>query len=145
MRLIFSVILSLSLLLNSAFAANNSLPFNGSNFIKAGSGNSQHDLATFLGFSSDITTDTLIPRVDTSVGGGLISILVLLYQIGDIVAVTVLALLGISILLMGPRDSSSQKKAHFKEALVPYIVGLLLYIVGVPLAVFIIKIIIQFF
>lgn len=122
-KAVFSIIFSLCLLLNSAFA-DYSLPFDATGFIKAGGG----------------TTSTILGQMDGALGGGLVSILVLLYQIGDIIAVCVMVSFGIQVLLASP-----QRKAQLKESLYPYFIGLLLYIAGVPIAVFIINIIITIF
>ena len=127
MRIIFSIIFSLILLFN-VFTTNVyafSFPFTGDIFIKAG--------------NSDETTE-LISSVDEALGSGLESILVLLYQIGDIIAICVFIFFGIRYLIATP-----QKKADLKASMYPYFVGLLLYIVGVPIAILIIDIFIKVF
>ena len=132
-RIIFSIIFSLSLMINTAFA-DNIFPFNGAGFIKAG----DRDNSIFWG--KGISTDTLVPAVDDALGGGLVSILVALYQIGDVIAVIVLCFMGVKLFVTSP-----QQKAQLKASLTPYFIGLLLYMVGVPIAVLIINILISFF
>lgn len=124
MRAIFSFIFSLFLLFNTAFADDFIIPFSGVPFIESG-------------LESDLK---LIDKVDTSLNSGLLSILGVLYAFGDVVAVSLLAYIGVKILI-----SSPQQKAQLKAGLVPYVVGLLFYIAGVPIAVLIINIIIKIF
>lgn len=121
-KAVFSIIFSLCLLLNSATAY--SLPFDATGFIKSGGS----------------MTSSFIDSLDSALGVGLVSILTLLYQIGDIVAICVMVFFGIQVLIASP-----QKKAQLKSSLYPYFIGLLLYIAGVPIAVFIINIIITIF
>lgn len=127
MRKFFSIIFSLILLFNifTADVYAFSLPFNGDNLIKAG---------------DDTETRTLIESVDEGLGVGLEAILVLLYQIGDVIAICIFIFFGIRYVVATP-----QKKADLKASMYPYFIGLLLYIVGVPIAITIIHIFIKVF
>ena len=122
--IIFSLILLFSLFTTTAYA-DNPLPFNGDEFIKA---------------ANDDETSRLIDSVDEGLGNGLVAILVVFYQVGDIIAVCIFIYFGIRYLLATP-----QKKADLKASMYPYFVGLLLYIVGVPIAISIINIFINVF
>ena len=122
MRFIFSIIFSLILLFNTTFAADE-LP-NGTYFIEAGHGE----------------VDEYVDAIDKGLGDGLVKILELLYQIGDVIAICVFIFFGIKYLVATP-----QKKADLKASMYPYFVGLLLYIVGVPIAITIINIFINVF
>ena len=125
MRIIFSIIFSLILLFNTTFADEPfNLPFNGNDFIEAG----RSDVGEY------------VDAVDKGLGKGLVSILALLYQVGDVIAVCIFILFGIKYLIATP-----QKKADLKASMYPYFVGLLLYIVGVPIAISIINIFINVF
>ena len=126
MRVIFSIIFSLILLFNTTFAADEpfKLPFDGTAFIRAGSGD----------------VDEYVNAIDEGLGNGLVSILALLYQIGDVIAICVFIFFGIKYLIATP-----QKKADLKASMYPYFVGLLLYIAGVPIAILIINIFINVF
>lgn len=122
MRVIFSIIFSLILLFNSTFATDE-LP-NGTYFIEAGHGK----------------VDEYVDAIDKGLGDGLVKILALLYQIGDVIAICVFIFFGIKYLIATP-----QKKADLKASMYPYFVGLLLYIAGVPIAILIINIFINVF
>ncbi len=132
MRNFFSIIFSLILLFNifttDVYAF--SLPFNGDNFIKAGSRTEE----------AKNETKALIDSVDEGLGKGLEAILVILYQIGDIIAICIFIFFGIRYVVATP-----QKKADLKASMYPYFIGLLLYIVGVPIAITIINIFINVF
>ncbi len=125
MRIIFSLIFSFSLLIDSAFAVPE-LP-NPNNFINAG-------------LNAEISTSKLIDKMDESLGGGLVGILKLLYSVGLVVGLGVFIYFGILLLITSP-----QRKAQLKASLAPYFVGLLLFAAGVPIAVLIIEILISFF
>ncbi len=122
---LFSVILATSLLFTTSFAVD-PLP-NAGNFILAGR-------------DGNANTSVLVEKMDESIGPGLVSILQLLYQIGVIVAICVLVFMGIKILIASP-----QQKAQLKAGLIPYFIGLLLFIAGVPIAILIINIILSIF
>jgi len=136
LSIIFSLILLFSIFTTVAYAED-PLPegstaedsiidiFNGDYFIKAG---------------SDSETGELINNIDKGLGKGLEVILVFLYQIGDVIAICILVSFGIKYVVATP-----QKKADLKASIYPYFVGLLLYIVGVPIAILIIKIFIKVF
>ena len=131
MRIIFSVILSLFLMFNTIFTSNISLAAelpNAGNFIKAGQ------------TGDDINTKKLMDAFDGSLSDGLTAILKLLYQVGVIVAICVFTYMGIQLLLASP-----QQKAQLKASMAPFLVGLLLFVAGVPIATLIINLIIQFF
>lgn len=129
MRIVVSFILCFMLALTPALAANPTLP-DANAFINAGLNNTV----------GGINTGTMISSVDTALSGGLTAILVLLYNIGLLVAVCVFSAMGILVLLANP-----YKKAELKASLYPYFIGLLLYIAGVPIAILIINIIISLF
>lgn len=118
MRIIFSIIFSLVLLFNTTFAA---IP-NPGNFINAGQ-------------KGEVTTSDIIDAVDANLGGGLVSILQLLYKIGVAVAVCIFVFMGIQLLTTSP-----QQKAQLKASIFPFFVGLVLFIAGVPIAISIINI-----
>lgn len=101
---------------------------NADNFILAGSTNKNENLRT----------DVVVDNMDKSIGGGLVSILQLLYQIGLLVAVCVFAFMGVQFIIASP-----QQKAQLKASLYPYFIGLLLYVAGVPIATIIINIFMQ--
>lgn len=124
MKAFFSIIFSLFLLFNTSFAENYKLPFDPTGFINSGGS----------------LTGQLLSNLDNAMSAPLVSILALLYAVGDVIAVCVLVYFAIKILF-----SSPQQKAQLKASLYPYFIGLLLYIAGVPIAVFIINIIITIF
>jgi len=136
--IIFSLILLFSLLTTNAYAF--SFPFNGDYFIKSGNNDETAKLIDAIdnGLINDEGDGS--SKKSTGLGNGLEAILVLLYQIGDVVAVCVFIYFGIMYLLATP-----QKKADLKASMYPYFVGLLLYIVGVPIAISIINIFINVF
>lgn len=125
MRIVFSVILCLTLFLNTAFAAP-SLP-NAGNLIQAGR-------------SGKLTTSELVGAIDENISGGLVTILQLLYKAGLGIAVCIFIFICIKVLITSP-----QQKAQLKASLYPYFIGLLLFIAGVPIAIFIINIFTKFF
>ena len=120
-RTITSILFSLILLFNTSFAVSK-IP-NAGNFIQAGKN------------GSGLNTATLVQKMDESIGPGLVSILQLLYQIGTMIAVCVFAFMGVQFLI-----SSPQQKAQIKASLLPYFIGLLFFVAGVPIAIFIINI-----
>ena len=127
-RTIFSILISLSLLLSTASAAIGdpvAIP-NANNFINAGLS------------GREINTTDVVEAVDGSIGTGLISILQFLYQAGLLIAVCVFAFMGVQFVIASP-----QQKAQLKASLLPYFVGLLLFVAGVPIAIFIINIFLQ--
>lgn len=125
-RIIGSVIISLALMLNTTYAGIwDALPLpHAGNFIRAGNNE-----------TGNLNTANLVEKVDTSLNQGLTSILRLVYQIGGLVAVCVLAFMGVQFIIASP-----QQKAQIKASLVPYFVGLLFFLAGVPIAILIINI-----
>ena len=85
-----------------------------------------------------LNTPELVDKMDESLGGGLVSILALLYKIGVLVAVCIFAFMGVQFVIASP-----QQKAQLKASLFPYFIGLLLFVAGVPIATAIINIFLQ--
>lgn len=83
----------------------------------------------FRGANSDFVT-----KIDSNMGDGLKAILLLVYKIGYALAVSILLVIAIKLILATPA-----KKAEMKEGLLPYLIGLLLLIAGVPLAIMVIE------
>ena len=139
MRIIFSIIFSLILLFSTTFAADQpfELPFDGTAFIEAG----KNDILEEKPDGTKITAvESYVDAIDEGLGNGLVKILSLLYQIGDIIAICIFIFFGLKYLVATP-----QKKADLKASMYPYFVGLLLYIAGVPIAISIINIFINVF
>ncbi len=136
MRKAFSIIFSLFLLFNifttDVYAASPTprytyVPdFNGDYFITAGRDTPE--------------SAKIMNAIDDGLGNGLVAILTMLYQVGDVIAICIFIFFGIRYLVATP-----QKKADLKASMYPYFVGLLLYIVGVPIAIVIINIFIKVF
>ena len=78
---------------------------------------------------------TFIDTVDISIGSGLNTILLAVYKIGYTIAVVATMVLAMKLLLTTPA-----KKAAVKTALMPYFIGLLLLVAGVPIATKVIQI-----
>ena len=114
MRLIVSCFVSLMLLVNTCFAKI-SLP-NANNLFN----------------NSD---KSFINTLDTSLGPGLNTILLAVYKVGYAVAIIATVIIAIKLLLTTPA-----KKAEVKAAIMPYLIGLLLLIAGVPIAIKVIEI-----
>ena len=114
MRLIVSCLVSLMMLVNVGWATA-ALP-NANNLFK--------------------NQDTsYIDVIDSSMGAGLNTLLLAIYKIGYTVAVIATILIAIKLLLTSP-----SKKAEVKSALMPYLIGLLLLVAGVPIATKVIEI-----
>jgi len=128
-RIIFSIIFSLTILFSSSYAADNShsLP-NAGIFIQAG-----------INAGNNLTTQHVVNAMDQGIGFGFSDMLKLLYQIGTLIAVCVFAFMGVKFFIASP-----QQKAQLKESLVGFFVGLLFFVAGVPIAILIINIFIQF-
>ena len=131
--LVISLVLLLIISPVTTYANGNPLP-NAGNFIAAGrpiDENGNHrDLP--------LNTPELVDKMDESLGGGLVSILALLYKVGVLVAVCVFAFMGVKFVIASP-----QQKAQLKASLFPYFIGLLLFVAGVPIATAIINIFLQ--
>ena len=113
MRLIVSCLVSLTLLFNMSFA-NIAFP-DANNLFKNPTGN-------------------FVDRLDLGLGGGLNTILLALYKVGYTLAVIATVLIAIKLILTSPA-----KKAEVKAAFMPYLIGLLLLIAGVPIAIKVIE------
>jgi len=123
MRIVFSIIFCFLLFFNTAFAA-----FPDANvFIRKG-------------MEGDNLTSTLVGYVDPGIGEGLEDILKLLYNVGVVVGVCIPTFIGVKMII-----SSPQQKAQMKASIFPYLVGLLLFVAGVPIAILIINIFIKIF
>lgn len=120
-RIIASIFLSLFLIVNTAFAADLKLPFNGDAMFQD------------MNNSEKLPVTKLITAIDTAISPGLSAILGLLKIAGLAIAVCVPAYMGIQFIIAPP-----QKKAELKSGLIPYFIGLLLLIAGVPIAIYII-------
>lgn len=115
MKLIVSCFTSFLLLFNICFAAGAVLP-NANNLFEG-------------------SNDRFIEVIDSSdAGQGLNAILLLLYKVGYGVAIIVTMILAIKLIITSP-----SKKADVKAGVAPYLIGLLLLIVGVPIAIKIIE------
>ena len=110
MRLIVSCLVSLTLLFNMSFAA-----ITGNNLIK----------------DSD---SGLLESLESGMLVGMQQLLLMLYKIGYCLAIIVTIVLAIKLLLTSPA-----KKAEVKAAVLPYLIGLLLLIAGVPIAIKVIE------
>lgn len=111
MKLIVSCFISLTLLFNLSFAS----AINGNNLLKeADSG--------------------LLEALDTGMGPGMKALLLMVYKIGYCLAIIVTVVLAIKLLL-----TDSRRKAEVKAAILPYLIGLLLLIAGVPIAIKVIE------
>lgn len=75
------------------------------------------------------TDDEFINAIDGSLGAPLNALLLLLYKVGYTLAVAIAVILAIKLMFTTPA-----KKAEVKAAFTPYFIGLLLVIVGVPIA-----------
>lgn len=76
-----------------------------------------------------------IDAVNESMGPGINAILLAIYKIGYTLAIIATISIAIKLLLTTPA-----KKADVKQALMPYLIGLLLLIAGVPIAIKVIEI-----
>lgn len=86
----------------------------------------------------NLQVGNVVNKVDESISSGFENILKALYGIGTIVAICVFAFMGVQFIIASP-----QQKAQLKASLLPYFVGLLLFIAGVPIAIFIINLFLQ--
>ena len=83
----------------------------------------------------------LVESVNTTeIGNVLSGILWLIYQVGFGAATILLAYIAVQMIIAPP-----QKKSEVKAALVPYAIGVLLLVAGVPIATMIIEVLIQTF
>ena len=83
----------------------------------------------------------LVKTVDNSeISKAFSGILWVIYRVGIIAAVFILTYIALQMILAPPR-----KKSEVKSALLPYIIGLLLLVAGVPIATMIIEIFIGIF
>ncbi len=119
MRLIVSCLVSLTLLFNMSFASGASNAINGNNL--------------FIGSNSK-DSDKLLESLDSGMVTGMQQLLLMLYKIGYCLAIIVTIALAIKLLLTSPA-----KKAEVKAAVLPYLIGLLLLIAGVPIAIKVIE------
>ena len=119
MRLIVSCLVSLTLLFNMSFAGGASNAINGNNL--------------FIGSNSK-DSDKLLESLDSGMVTGMQQLLLMLYKIGYCLAIIVTIALAIKLLLTSPA-----KKAEVKAAVLPYLIGLLLLIAGVPIAIKVIE------
>lgn len=115
MKLIVSCFISIMLIYSSSFATPALKLPNANNL--------------FIGQKNDF-----INAVDRSMGTGLSQILLLVLKVGYAVAIAVTLILAIKLMLTSPA-----KKAEAKAAALPYIIGLLLVVVGVKLATIVIE------
>ena len=115
MKLIVSCLVSLTLLFNMSFAGGTSIAINGNNL--------------FNGSNED-----LLESLDSGMVTGMQQLLLMLYKIGYCLAIIVTIALAIKLLLTSPA-----KKAEVKAAVLPYLIGLLLLIAGVPIAIKVIE------
>lgn len=114
MKLIVSCLISLTLLFNMSFA-DVSTNINGNNL--------------FIGSDS-----RLLKALDIGMVAGMQALLQMLYKIGYCLAIIVTIALAFKLLLTSPA-----KKAEVKAAILPYLIGLLLLIAGVPIAIKVIE------
>ena len=110
MKLIVSCFISLILIFNVGLAYGSALP-NPNSFLEN-------------------VNPHLINRFDAGLGPGFKAILLMLYKVGYGVALVVTAILAIKLILTSP-----SKKAEVKASILPYLIGLLLLVAGVPIAI----------
>lgn len=126
MRLIVSCFISLILLFNVGLAVDPSSP-------------PKIALPNANSLFEDINPE-FIEEIDRSLGSGLNALLLFLYNIGYGIALIVTIVIAIKLMLTQP-----SKKAEVKEALMPYLLGLLFLVAGVPIAIKVIELFTKIF